>query len=101
MWNDDLCRLIMRFRRKFAVKYSYLISIPGSSRLSFSGAWTVYHAKDECVSWIYLCLWYDRGGSSGYFMISQSAPHFAACETALFRILLFCGRAIALISNFA
>ena len=92
MWNDDLCRLIMRFQQEICSEIFLSYQHSGSSGLSFSGAWTVYHAKDECVSWIYLCLWYDRGGSSWIFYDTQSAPHFAACETALFRILLFCGR---------
>ena len=59
MWNDDLCRLIMRFQQEICSEIFLSYQHSGSSGLSFSGAWTVYHAKDECVSWIYLCLWYE------------------------------------------
>ena len=92
MWNDAVVQAYLcGFSRKFAVKYSYLISIPAvlgslflelgqftTPKMSVSLGFTYVFGMIVAGGWIF----YD----------TQSAPHFAACETALFRILLFCGR---------
>ena len=79
------------FRRKFAVKYSYLISIPAVFGSLDSGAWPVYHTEDDGFTWIYICSWHGCGRSSRLFYYPLSASDRAAYEIALFCILLLCG----------
>ena len=84
--------LMSGFSRTFAVKYSYILSIPANYRCTDHGTWAVWFCRYDSRAWLFLCIWNDHC-SSCWKSGNPSMPETCTQrKIPLFCILLFyCG----------
>ena len=101
MWNDDLCRLIMRFQQEICSEIFLSYQHSGSSRLSFLELGQFTTPKMSVSLGFTYVFGMIVAGVVGYFMIRNLLRILQHAKLRYFAFYCFVAGAIALISNFA
>ena len=101
MWNDDLCRLIMRFQQEICSEIFLSYQIPavlGSLFLELGQFTTPKMSVSLGFTYVFGMI---VAGVVGYFMIRNLLRILQHAKLRYFAFYCFVAGAIALISNFA